>query len=297
MAELGVGIQIRAPILGRYADVVTHEALNFVASLHRTFNPRRNELLAARADRQRSLDSGEQPNFLSKTRHLRETEWTVDPLPNDLLDRRVEIPGPVDCKTIIDALNSGAKVFVADFEDSAVPTWANLVEGQINLYDAIRRTIVFRDDDTGKSYKLNENAAALFVRPRGLHMEDAEAGTLALTHYKKACGLWATMAERAKGIYMSDVSYGDIPQRHGHRMVRIPALDSDVAAMEKKIARRVQTQNQLMQLSRRSNSVLYDDGVNAQNRNVIPPRRGIANNLLLLLIELSVGDCSLVPRC
>ena len=140
--------------------------------LHRTFNARRKELLNAREERQRRLDAGERPDFLEETRSIRESEWTVAPIPADIIDRRVEITGPVDRKMIINALNSGAKVFMADFEDSSTPTWNNLLDGHINLRDAVRRTITYADPATGKQYKLNEKVAVLFVRPRGWHLEE-----------------------------------------------------------------------------------------------------------------------------
>jgi malate synthase len=170
VAEHGAEVQIKAPIKGRFAEVVTHEAIKFLAELHCKFDARRKELLAARIERQSRLDAGEQPEFLPETKHIREAEWAAAALPKDLLDRRVEITGPVDCKTIINALNSGARVFVSDFEDSTTPTWENLIEGQINLYDAIRRTITFEDENTGRSYRLEDETAVLFVRPRGWHM-------------------------------------------------------------------------------------------------------------------------------
>ena len=122
--------------------------------------------------RQAALDAGAKPDFLPETEHIREAEWTVAPLPADLLDRRVEITGPVDRKMIINALNSGAKVFMADFEDSTTPTWDNLLDGQLNLVDAIRRTITYDDPTTKKSYKLIENPAVLFVRARGWHLDE-----------------------------------------------------------------------------------------------------------------------------
>ncbi len=118
------------------------------------------------------LDAGERPDFLDETRSIRESDWTVAPMPADILDRRVEITGPVDRKMIINALNSGAKVFMADFEDSSTPTWNNLLDGHMNLRDAIRRTITYEDPGTGKQYKLNEKTAVLFVRPRGWHLDE-----------------------------------------------------------------------------------------------------------------------------
>ncbi len=170
--EFGESVEFHAPITQRFAEILTPQAVAFVTGLQREFNGRRKQLLAARAARQKRIDAGEKPDFLSETKAIRDGDWTVAPLPADLLDRRVEITGPVDRKMIINALNSSAKVFMADFEDSTTPTWENLIEGQINLRDAIRRTITFQDENTGKSYKLNENPAVLFVRVRGWHMEE-----------------------------------------------------------------------------------------------------------------------------
>ncbi|RSL15704.1 malate synthase [Edaphobacter aggregans] len=165
-------VEVLAPATERAAEVLTPEAVDFVAGLQRAFNARRKELLAARVVRQKRLDAGERPDFLPETKTIRESEWTVAPLPADLLDRRVEITGPVDRKMIINALNSSAKVFMADFEDSTTPTWENVIDGQANLRDAVRRTITFEDKSNGKSYKLNEKTAVLFVRPRGWHLEE-----------------------------------------------------------------------------------------------------------------------------
>ncbi len=166
------GVEILAPVPESYATILTPEAVAFIVDLQRTFNARRKELLDARQERQKRLDAGERPNFLEETRSIRESAWTVAPLPADILDRRVEITGPVDRKMIINALNSGAKVFMADFEDSSTPTWNNLLDGQMNLRDAIRRTITYTDPATGKQYKLNDKVAVLFVRPRGWHLEE-----------------------------------------------------------------------------------------------------------------------------
>jgi malate synthase len=172
MAMTKAGVEFLAPVTTAYAEVLTPAAVAFVAGLQRSFNGRRKELLKARVARQGRLDAGERPDFLAETREIREREWTVSPLPKDLLDRRVEITGPVERKMIINALNSGAKVFMADFEDSTTPTWENVVEGQINLRDAVRQTITYEDEKTGKSYKLIEQPAVLFVRPRGWHLEE-----------------------------------------------------------------------------------------------------------------------------
>ena len=171
MTELAVittDIDVRAEVKPEWEEILSDEALGFVAALHKEFNPRRLELLASREERKQRLDAGELPDFLPETREIRESDWTVAPIPRDLLDRRVEITGPVDRKMIINALNSGANVFMADFEDANAPTWANCVEGQLNLRDAVRRTITF--DSGTKQYKLNEKTATLLVRPRGWHL-------------------------------------------------------------------------------------------------------------------------------
>jgi malate synthase len=172
LATAPTPIQLHAPLNDRYAPLLTPEALDFLATLHREFNPRRKELLAARITRQAALDAGTLPTFLPETANIRAAEWTIAPLPADLQDRRVEITGPVDRKMIINALNSGARVFMADFEDSTTPTWENLLDGQLNLRDAVRRTITFTDPTTHKHYALNENPAVLFVRARGWHLEE-----------------------------------------------------------------------------------------------------------------------------
>ncbi len=151
-----------------YAEILTPSALAFVAELHRRFEPTRRDLLSQRQDRQRALAAGEPLDFLPETRLLREKDWTVAALPANLLDRRVEITGPVERKMIINALTSGAKVFMADLEDSNAPTWENVVEGQRNLRDAVRGTISLSTPQ--KEYKLNEKTAVLMVRPRGWHL-------------------------------------------------------------------------------------------------------------------------------
>ena len=173
MIETAEGVEFRAEVSERFREILTPEAMAYVVGLQRQFNARRKDLLAARVARQARLNAGERPDFLSETKHVREGDWTVAPLPADLLDRRVEITGPVDRKMIINALNSGAKVFMADFEDSTTPTWDNVIEGQLNLRDAVRRTITFSDPTTGKAYKLIETPAVLFVRNRGWHLDEA----------------------------------------------------------------------------------------------------------------------------
>jgi malate synthase len=164
-------VEIRGPEGQGFDRILTPEAVAFVADLHRTFEGRRWELLAERAARTARLMAGELPDFLEATRTVRESAWTVPDLPKDLLDRRVEITGPTDRKMVINALNSGAKVFMADFEDANAPTWANMVEGHANLIDAIDGTIDFTAAD-GRAYRLAEDPATLMVRPRGWHLDE-----------------------------------------------------------------------------------------------------------------------------
>ena len=171
-SSLPAGVRIDAPIDGVFAEIMTPEAIAFVAALQRKFGARRLELLAARQERQKRLDAGKKPDFLPETASIREGDWTVAPLPKDLLDRRVEITGPTDRKMVINALNCGASVFMPDFEDANTPTWSNLIEGHINLRDAIRRTITFDDPVSGKHYKLNDKVAVLICRPRGWHLPE-----------------------------------------------------------------------------------------------------------------------------
>ncbi len=163
------GVEIRGAASPAVDAVLTPDALAFVADLHRTFNPRRKELLARRAQRQAEIDRGLLPTFLPETEDIRQALWRVAPAPPDLEDRRVEITGPTERKMMINALNSGAKVFMGDFEDALSPTWENVILGQINCSDAIRRTIEFTNPD-GRVYRLNERVATLLVRPRGWHL-------------------------------------------------------------------------------------------------------------------------------
>ena len=166
------GVEIVGAMKEGYDAILTEEALAFFASLHREFNGRRKELLKHRMERQKELDAGKKPDFLKETKDIRKSDWKVAPIKSDLQDRRAEITGPVDRKMIINALNSGAKVFMADFEDSNSPTWENTVEGQINLRDAANRTIEYTNPDNQKHYQLIENPAVLLVRPRGWHLEE-----------------------------------------------------------------------------------------------------------------------------
>jgi len=164
-------VEVVAPVEGRMREVLTTEALAFVASLQREFGATRERLLTARAERQRRLDAGERPDFLAATRAIRDDPtWCVAAAPSDLRDRRVEITGPTDRKMVINALNSGARVFMADFEDANAPTWENMVLGQANLIDAIERSIAL--DTPEKSYRLDAEVATLVVRPRGWHLPE-----------------------------------------------------------------------------------------------------------------------------
>src|SRR6267142_1208916 len=163
-------ISVLGRVSAEFAEILTEEALDFIAALHRRFDPQRRDLLARRAARQKEFDRGKLPDFLPDTQKTREQEWRVAPQPKDLLDRRVELTGPTDRKMVINALNSGASTFMADFEDANCPTWTNMVEGQVNLYDAVRREISFEQE--GKKYRLNEKTAVLIPRPRGWHLDE-----------------------------------------------------------------------------------------------------------------------------
>ncbi len=165
------GIEILGSAAKEQAEILTTEAMEFVASLARRFDARRLELLERRKARQKELDAGKFPDFLPETRSIRESNWTVAPIPKDLLERKVEITGPVDRKMMINAFNSGASVFMADFEDSHTPTWMNNLQGQFNLRDAVNRQITF-DSPEGKRYELKEKIATLMVRPRGWHLPE-----------------------------------------------------------------------------------------------------------------------------
>ncbi len=163
------GVEVRGPVEGRFAEILTPEALGFVAWLQREFGPTREACLRRRAERQAELGAGALPDLLPETRAIREADWRVLPAPPDLQRRWVEITGPAERKMVINALNSGADVFMADFEDAHTPTWRNMVQGQVNLTDAINRTIEFTGPD-GRAYRLRDQTATLLVRPRGWHL-------------------------------------------------------------------------------------------------------------------------------
>jgi malate synthase len=165
------GMEIKAPFKAAYKEILTAEALHFIRALHIRFNPHRKNLLKEREVVQQKIDTGWKPGFMPETAVIRDSQWLISPVPEDLKDRRVEITGPVDRKMIINAMNSGANIFMADFEDSNAPNWENVIGGQINLRDAINQTISFTNEN-GKEYSLNEKTATLFVRPRGWHLEE-----------------------------------------------------------------------------------------------------------------------------
>ena len=169
--NLPQGVQITGPIKPGYESVLTFEALELVAKLHRACEARRQELLKARVARQARIDAGEMPDFLPETAHIRASDWKVAPVPPALHCRRVEITGPVEAKMIINAFNSGADSYMTDFEDSNSPNWDNQIQGQINLYKAIRRELSFKGEN-GKEYKLNDKIATLQIRPRGWHLDE-----------------------------------------------------------------------------------------------------------------------------
>jgi malate synthase len=164
------GIEIHGAIPSEFRQILSAEALAFFGKLHRAFEPRRQQLLALRAVRQKEFDSGVLPDFLPGTKSIRDTEWTIAPQPKDMLDRRVEITGPTDRKMVINALNCGASTFMADFEDANCPTWDNMIDGQCNIRDAVRRSITL--EQNGKQYKLNDKTAVLIPRPRGWHLDE-----------------------------------------------------------------------------------------------------------------------------
>src|ERR1700682_3863256 len=167
--KLPPSVEVLGDVTPAFAEILTTDALAFVAKLHRVFAGRRAECLERRQERQAALDRGDILDFAHETKEIRESEWTCAPIPQDITDRRVEITGPTDRKMVINALNSGAKIFMADFEDANAPKWTNMIEGQINLFDAIRRSISFTNPE-GKEYTLKDQVAVLMPRPRGWHL-------------------------------------------------------------------------------------------------------------------------------
>jgi malate synthase len=219
---------------GRMPDserVLTDDALAFVARLHREFNPTREALLGARVERQRELDTGASPGFLARTAGLRESEWRVAPAPRDLQDRRVEITGPVERKMMINALNSGASCFMADFEDALSPTWENVVGGQGNLIDAVRRTLTFANPD-GKAYALNDAIATLIVRPRGWHLSEGRVMVDGQPISASLFDFGLYLFHNARELLARDTGpYFYLPKMESHREARL-WNDVFVAAQE-----------------------------------------------------------------
>ena len=206
----------------RVGEILSADALAFLAELHRRFNPTRLQLLAARAERQKRFDAGETPDFLSETQAIRDGDWKVAPIPADLLDRRVEITGPVDRKMIVNALNSGAKVFMTDFEDASSPVFANMIEGQANLKDLWAGEIGFTDERNGKRYDVKAERAALMVRPRGWHLNerhlliDGEEASGSLFDF----GLYVFHCAKAQAASGSTPAFY-LPKMESHREARL----------------------------------------------------------------------------
>jgi len=213
------GVEVTGARLPDGEVVLTPEALAFVADLHRRFDPHRRRLLAARGERQAAFDAGERPDFLAGTQDVRNGDWQVAPTPPDLLDRRVEITGPAEPKMMINALNSGARVFMADLEDALSPTWANVVGGQRALMDAVRRELAFASPE-GKEYRLGERIATLVVRPRGWHLDEAhvlvDGSPVSASLFDAGLYLFHNVAERLRR--------GDTPALY------LPKLESHLEA-------------------------------------------------------------------
>ena len=168
--QFGEGVEVSAPTSSEFEEILTPEAVEFVAKLSREYRSRVDELLQARQERQERINQGEMPDFLEETKDIREGDWKIAPIPDDLQDRRIEMTGPPDRKMTINAMNSGSSCWMTDFEDANCPTWHNMLESQYNLRDAVNRTITFDDPDTGKHYELNDEVAVLLARPRGWHL-------------------------------------------------------------------------------------------------------------------------------
>jgi malate synthase len=230
MTDKTEGIEITGSTAGRRAEILSEEAVAFIAGLERRFRDRRASLLADRAARQQRIDDGEQPDFLAATTEVRSGDWQVADVPADLQDRRVEITGPTDRKMVINALNSGARVFMADFEDSNSPTWSNMVDGQANLLDAVDGSIELVTD--AKTYALGEDPATLVVRPRGWHLDErhvtVDGAPMSGSLFDFGLYLFhnhARLAERGSGPYFY------LPKLQGHLEARL-WNDVFVAAQE-----------------------------------------------------------------
>ncbi len=220
--SMPAGVQILGKVTPEYAQILTPEAMTFVADLHRTFNPTRLALLAARVERQKQFDAGVLPTWLPETADIRSGEWQVAPTPDDLQKRWVEITGPVERKMMINALNSGADVFMADFEDANSPTWENCIDGQINLMDAVRQEMRFTDEAKGKSYELNETIATLLVRPRGWHLVEKhvliDGAPISASIFDFGLYVFHNMAER---LSRGTAPYFYLPKLESHKEARL----------------------------------------------------------------------------
>jgi len=215
-------IQIKAPIPKEYETILTDEALAFLGAMHVRFNERRKRLLHERIKKQEDIDNGLMPDFLSATENIRRGSWSVAPLPADLQDRRVEITGPVDRKMVINALNSGAKVFMADFEDSNTPTWNNNIRGQINLHDAVEGNISYTHPHSGKYYELQDNTATLMVRPRGWHLEEKHISLQGVTMSGSLVDFGLYFFHNAKKLIAKDSGpYFYLPKIENHLEARL----------------------------------------------------------------------------
>jgi malate synthase len=215
------GMTVSGRFTPEYAAILSPQALDFLAKLHRKFNARRLELLEQRARHQQEIDNGRLPDFLAETRAIREAQWQVAPVPADLQDRRVEITGPTDRKMVINALNSGARMYMADFEDSNTPTWSNQLDGQINMRDAVRGAIRYTSPE-GRQYQLGDKVATLLVRPRGWHLEEkhVEVDGKPMSGSLFDFGLYffhnaAERVRRKSGIYLY------LPKMESHREARL----------------------------------------------------------------------------
>jgi malate synthase len=216
------GVTIKAPRTPRVGEILTPPALAFLAALHRKFDPTRKALLAARAERQKRFDAGELPDFLPDTREIRDSEWQVAPIPADLQNRRVEITGPVDRKMIVNALNSGATHYMADFEDANSPTWANNIAGQVNLKDLWAGKIAFSDPDSGKDYTVGSNPAVLIVRPRGWHLPESHLRINGAPISAALFDFGLTFFHNAKAqIAQGTGPYFYLPKLESHREARL----------------------------------------------------------------------------
>ena len=213
-------IKIIPTLSSEEQKILNPKTLELIELLHTKFNPRRLDLLAQRKHRQDEIDDGKKPDFLENTKSIRDGDWEVAPLPSDLQDRRVEITGPVDRKMVINALNAPVKTFMADFEDSCSPTWSNIIQGQINLRDAVNGTIEFIRDSDQKRYSLNENTATLIVRPRGWHLNEKHI----LINGEEVSGSLFDFA-----LYLSN-NYQSLKSRGSGPYFYLPKLESHLEA-------------------------------------------------------------------